>query len=65
MSVPQFLALAIIVVTMGLFIWGRLRFDLVALLALFAAIVTRIVPTDRAFSGFSDDLSSLLPPHFW
>src|SRR5690348_15398244 len=56
MTLPQFLAFAIIVATMALFVWGRLRFDLVALLALFAAIAARIVPTDRAFSGFSDDI---------
>ena len=56
MTIPQFLAFSIIAVTMGLFVWGRLRFDLVALLALLAAIATGIVPSDRAFSGFSDDI---------
>ena len=56
MTIPQLLAFSIIAVTMGLFVWGRLRFDLVALLALLAAIATGIVPPDRAFSGFSDDI---------
>jgi di/tricarboxylate transporter len=56
MTVPQFLAFSIIAVTMGLFVWGRLRFDLVALLALLAGIVSGIVPPDTAFSGFSDDI---------
>ena len=41
---------------MALFVWGRLRYDLVALLALLAAIATGIVPADKAFSGFSDDI---------
>ncbi|NIV17264.1 MAG: SLC13 family permease [Woeseiaceae bacterium] len=33
-------------------IWGRWRYDLVAFVALLAAIVTGIVPVDDAFSGF-------------
>ena len=41
---------------MALFVWGRLRYDLVALLALLAAIAAGIVPADKAFSGFSDDI---------
>jgi di/tricarboxylate transporter len=56
MTLPQFLAFSIIAVTMALFVWGRLRYDLVALLALLAAIATGIVPSERAFSGFSDDI---------
>jgi di/tricarboxylate transporter len=56
MTIPQILVFSIIGVTMGLFVWGRLRFDLVALLALLAAIATGVVPPDKAFSGFSDDI---------
>ena len=56
MTTPQILAFAIIGAMMALFVWGRLRYDLVALLALFAAIVAGIVPFERAFSGFSDDI---------
>jgi di/tricarboxylate transporter len=56
MTTPQILAFAIIAAMMALFVWGRLRYDLVALLSLLAAIVTGIVPFDRAFSGFSDDI---------
>ena len=56
MTTPQILAFAIIGGMMALFVWGRLRYDLVAVLALFAAIVAGIVPYDKAFSGFSDDI---------
>jgi di/tricarboxylate transporter len=56
MTTPQILAFVIIGAMMTLFVWGRLRYDLVALLALFAAIVAGIVPYDKAFSGFSDDI---------
>jgi di/tricarboxylate transporter len=56
MTTPQILAFAIVGAMMALFVWGRLRYDLVAVLALFAAIVAGIVPHDKAFSGFSDDI---------
>ncbi|MPZ37071.1 MAG: SLC13 family permease [Rhizobiales bacterium] len=56
MTTPQILAFAIVGAMMALFVWGRLRYDLVALLALFTAVVAGIVPYDKAFSGFSDDI---------
>ena len=56
MTLDQALAFAIIAGMMALFAWGRLRYDLVALLALLAAIATGIVPADKAFTGFSDDI---------
>ena len=56
MTLPQIFSFGIIAATMALFVWGRLRYDLVALLALLAAIATGIVPADKAFSGFSDDI---------
>jgi di/tricarboxylate transporter len=33
-------------------VWGRWRYDLVAFVALLAALLTGIVPMDQAFSGF-------------
>jgi di/tricarboxylate transporter len=56
LTFPQALAFAILGITMALFIWGRLRYDLVALLSLLAAVTVGIVPYDKAFSGFSDDI---------
>lgn len=35
-----------------LFIWDRIRYDLVALLSLFVLVVAGIVPSEQAFSGF-------------
>ena len=43
---------AILVATLGLFLWGRWRFDVVALAALLAAVVVGVVPTADAFLGF-------------
>jgi di/tricarboxylate transporter len=56
MTLQQSLAFAIIAGMMVLFVWGRLRYDLVALLTLLVAVVAGIVPYDKAFSGFSDDI---------
>jgi di/tricarboxylate transporter len=52
----QGLAFAIIGGTMMLLVWGRLRYDLVPLSSLLAALACGIVPVDHAFSGFSGDI---------
>jgi di/tricarboxylate transporter len=56
MTVDQALAFAIILGTIGLLIWDRIRYDLVALLALTASIGCGIVEPQHAFRGFSDDI---------
>ena len=56
MTLDQGLAFAIVAAMMGLFVWGRLRYDLVAMLALLASVAVGIVPADRAFTGFGDDI---------
>src|SRR5258708_38328211 len=56
MTLPQIFSFGIIAATMALFVWGRLRYDLVALMSLLAAIAAGIVPADKAFTGFSDDI---------
>ncbi|MCP8940141.1 SLC13 family permease [Alsobacter sp. SYSU M60028] len=56
MTTPQALAFAVLAGTMGLFVWGRLRYDMVATLALLVSVGVGIVPPDKAFQGFSDDI---------
>jgi di/tricarboxylate transporter len=56
MTLDQALAFAIILGTIGLLIWGRFRYDLVALSALLAAVACGIVPATQAFRGFSSDI---------
>ena len=56
MTLEQALAFAILGITIALFIWDRIRYDVVAALALLAAIGVGIVPTDEAFTGFSDQI---------
>lgn len=56
MTTPQLLAFVILGATTILFIWGRWRYDLVAIMALLASLVAGTVPAKKAFSGFSDDI---------
>src|SRR5688572_20071508 len=56
LTLPQLLSFFVIVLMMAAFVWGRLRYDLVAALALLAALVVGVVPLEDAFSGFSDDI---------
>ena len=56
MTTQQFLAFAVLGGMMVLFLWGRIRYDLVAVIALVAALLLGLVPAERAFSGFSDDI---------
>lgn len=56
MSTPQILSFAVIVAMMAGFVWDRVRYDIVACLALLAAVAVGIVPYEKAFSGFSDDI---------
>jgi di/tricarboxylate transporter len=52
MTAPQMMILGVLALTMGLFLWGRLRHDVVALAALMACVVTGLVPAAEAFAGF-------------
>jgi di/tricarboxylate transporter len=56
MTLPQTLAFLIIGGMMAAFVWGRWRYDLVAVGALLAALALGVVPPGEAFSGFSDDI---------
>ncbi|HJR21108.1 MAG TPA: SLC13 family permease [Dongiaceae bacterium] len=56
MTFDQGLAFAIVIGAMALFVWGRPRYDMVACLALLAAVAAGLVKPDQAFSGFSDDI---------
>lgn len=48
----QITILAILSATLGMFLWGRWRHDMVALGALLACVFTGLIPGDKAFAGF-------------
>jgi di/tricarboxylate transporter len=52
MTTDQAILFTLLFFVFALLIWGRLRYDLVAFMALTAALILGVVPTDQAFSGF-------------
>jgi di/tricarboxylate transporter len=60
LSRDQILTVTILVCLIGLFLWDRLRYDLVALLALLAAVAAGVVPADKAFNGFANPVLPLI-----
>ncbi len=52
MTAQQAILFVILVLVFVMLIWGRWRYDLVAFIALLAALLTGVVPVSEAFSGF-------------
>ena len=49
---PSTLVFIVLGLTLVAFIWGRFRYDLVALAALLGSVMLGLVPADEAFAGF-------------
>lgn len=56
MTTDLILVLAILAVTLALFVSSRFRLDLVALLSLLALVITGVISTEEALAGFSNPL---------
>jgi di/tricarboxylate transporter len=56
LTYQQGLAVAVLAGTMALFVWGRWRYDVVAVAGLLAGVLLGVIPTDQAFTGFSNDI---------
>ncbi len=52
LTIDQVVVFAILLATLVLFVWGRWRYDLVALGALLLVFVAGLVPGDQVFQGF-------------
>jgi di/tricarboxylate transporter len=52
MSEQQMLVCALLVAVLVFFAWGRWRYDVVALAAMFTVVVSGIVPSEQALQGF-------------
>ncbi|MEZ4766965.1 MAG: SLC13 family permease [Caldilineales bacterium] len=53
-NIPMIVTFAILGITVALFIFSRLRADLVALLSLLALFLTGVLTSKQALSGFAD-----------
>ncbi len=62
MEIQQAILFALLVAIFGLFFWGRLRHDVVAFVALLAAVVAGVVPIGDTFSGFGHPATSTTWP---
>jgi di/tricarboxylate transporter len=51
-TTDQILLFGLLLFVFAFLIWGRWRYDLVAFVALLLALLTGVVPSERAFSGF-------------
>jgi di/tricarboxylate transporter len=56
MPLNQIEAFTIVGGMLALFVWDRVRYDLVAGVALLAAMLTGIVPAEKAFEGFANQV---------
>ncbi len=52
MTVEQGIVFAVLAIAMALFVWGRWRYDVVAIVALLAVVYTGVVSPKDAFMGF-------------
>ena len=53
MTLEQLTVFGIIAITMGCFLWGKVRYDIIAIMALLAGVYGGVVPPDAAFQGFA------------
>lgn len=56
MTYAQGLSFALLFGAIAMFVWGRFRYDLVALVVLVIAMATGDVPVKQAFTGFTSDV---------
>jgi di/tricarboxylate transporter len=52
----EILAFALITATLAMFVWGRFRYDLVALGSLLAGVLLGVIPAAHAFDGFKNEV---------
>lgn len=60
MTLQQGLAFGLVGGAIVAFVWGRFRYDLVALAALAAGLAMGIIPASAAFDGFANDVTVII-----
>ncbi len=53
MTLEQLTVFGIIAITMASFLWGRVRYDIIAIMALLAGVYGGVIPASGAFQGFA------------
>ena len=56
MTHQQALAFGLVLVTIGFFVWGRFRYDVISVVALLVSVLIGLTPAKKAFDGFSNDV---------
>lgn len=60
MTLQQGLAFGLVGLTVAAFVWGRFRYDLVAVAALVAGLAIGVIPAEDAFEGFANDVTVII-----
>lgn len=60
MTLQQGLAFGLVGLTIFGFVWGRFRYDLIALAALVVGLAVGVIPTEAAFDGFRNDITIII-----
>lgn len=60
MTLQQALAFGLVGATIAAFIYGRWRYDVIALIALLVGVTLNIVPAKSAFDGFKNDITVII-----
>src|SRR3954452_20506114 len=60
MTLQQGLAFGLVVGTIAAFVWGRWRYDVIALAALVLGVAIGVVPAKHAFDGFRNDITVII-----
>ncbi len=53
MTLEQLTVFGIIAIAMACFLWGKVRYDIIAIMALLSGVYGGVVPPDKAFQGFA------------
>lgn len=64
MSTPMIITISVLVVTAALFVWGKIRADIVALCSLLVLVLTNVITTNEALAGFSNPIVIMIPALF-
>jgi di/tricarboxylate transporter len=64
MNAQMIVTITVLAVTAGLFVWGKIRSDIVALCSLLALVLTGILTAEEALSGFSNPIVIMIPGLF-